>query len=99
MWRSRSWALKAAIHSASSASILGVAVIFSSRANDPGGSLPRPDTVLYHEGLAQPGSGPRAPGVEQPVGDDADEGDGEARDDAAPGIGFRQRDEYFLAEV
>ena len=54
-------------------------------------------TVFRHS--ADPGSGSGAPCTEQPVGDDPDEGDGEACYDAAPGIGFGQRDKYLLAEI
>ena len=39
------------------------------------------------------------PGGNQAVGNDADEGDDEARHNAAPGIGLGQRLEHFLAQV
>ena len=39
------------------------------------------------------------PGGDQPVGDDADEGDGKAGDDALAGIGLGQRLEHLLAEI
>src|SRR6266508_1140859 len=39
------------------------------------------------------------PGSDQPVGDDADEGDGKSRHDPPAGIGLGERLEYFLAQI